>query len=254
MEKKLFIHHHIFKNAGTSLEKGLKGVFGNAMYFHDSGNAGGVITNDMMKSFVKDKVEQTNACVSSHQSCLPVSNINGYEVVEFILLRNPINRFLSMYYYHQRVSPSRAKLDFLANKLSFKDFMRWLADNTKTVSSNFQTNFCSRTHVNKRSITNTDLLIAKNNLLNAEGVGIVEQYDDSIAVFNHILKTHNISGTLKQYKENQSKQKIDTMTFIKEQLGVELFERIRELNALDLDLYNFAKTLLNKKLELFNKS
>jgi len=31
--KKLFIHHHIFKNAGTSLDRALKEIFGDAMYF-----------------------------------------------------------------------------------------------------------------------------------------------------------------------------------------------------------------------------
>ncbi len=247
MKKKLLVHHHIFKNAGTSLKKGLRGVFKDALYSYDSKKPGGVITNDMLISFVEDNINQTNGCISSHQSCLPVSGVKEYEVVEFILLRNPLSRFLSMYNYHKKISPSKAKLDFLANELSFKDFMIWLVENTKTVSSNFQTNFCSRTHINRREMTESDLMIAKNNLLNTEGVGIVERYNESITLFNNILKTHGISGKIKRYKENRSKQNVDTIAYIEKQLGADLFKQIKELNALDFRLYDFANILLDKK-------
>ncbi len=90
-------------------------------------------------------------------------------------------------------------------------------------------------------------MIAKNNLLNTEGVGIVERYNESITLFNNILKTHGISGKIKRYKENRSKQNVDTIAYIEKQLGADLFKQIKELNALDFRLYDFANILLDKK-------
>lgn len=247
MKKKLFIHHHIFKNAGTSLDRTLKEVFGDAMYFYDTNNKGGVVTNDMLFDFVKNNIEQETACLSSHQVCLSSHELKGLEIIKFVLLREPIRRFFSMYNYHKRISPTN-KLDYLAKEVTFKEFMKWIIKNSKVVSSNFQTNFCSKTITNKRTITHTDLLIAKENLTSSDGVGIVERYEESLTLFNKILEKHKVTGIIKKYQENKSKQLTDTIGYIEDQLGTELIRQLKNMNELDNELYIYANTLLDRKL------
>ncbi|MCF6341202.1 MAG: sulfotransferase family 2 domain-containing protein [Bacteroidales bacterium] len=247
MRKKLFLHHHIFKNAGTSLDRALKNIFGETMYFFDSEKPGGVINNKMLTDFVVQNVKQDVAALSSHQSCLSSSPIAGFEVISFVILRDPLQRFLSMYNYHKKTD-LKTKLDFLAKELSFRDFILWIIQNSRLVSSNFQTNFCSKTGPYPQNISTQELLVAKENLLRTAGVGIVERFDDSLVLFNRILNKHQIPGKLESYQENKSDRQVDTMGFIEEQLGAELIREIKGLNALDYELYAYGNSLMDKKL------
>ena len=246
MKKKLFLHHHIFKNAGTSLDRALKEIFGEAMYFYDSNKPGGVITKKMLSDFVKNNVKHNVAGLSSHQTCLSSARVAGFRVIGLIMLREPLQRFFSMYNYHKKTDP-KIKLDYLAKEISFRDFMKWIIKNSGLISSNFQTNFCSKTDAYPQNISIQELIIAKENLLRTEGVGIVERFDDSLILFSRLLNKHRIPGELEAYQENKSDQQVDALGFIEEQLGAKLIREIKELNALDYELYNYANKLLDKK-------
>lgn len=254
MNKILFLHHHIFKNAGTSLDRALRCVFGKSMYFYDTNEPGGVIDESMLADFIKTNISQEIACLSSHQSCIKLPKNTDYKQINFVILREPLRRFLSIYNYHKRIIPAKTKLDFLARELSFKDFMIWIIKKSPTISANFQTNFCSRTVTISRPISETDLMIAKENLLQSEGTGIVERYDESVTLFNSILEKYHIKKKLISYQENTSKQQTDTIAFINEELGMNLVNQIKEMNALDYKLYSYGHTLLDKKINNFKSN
>ncbi|NOR87725.1 MAG: hypothetical protein GQ527_08965 [Bacteroidales bacterium] len=251
MDKILFLHHHIFKNAGTSLDRALKDIFGNAMYFYDTNKPGGVIDESMLTDFINTNISQEIACLSSHQSCIKIPENTDFKQINFVILRDPLRRFLSIYNYHKRIIPDKTKLDFLAKESSFKDFMIWIINKSPSISANFQTNFCSRTLSIERNITKTDLMIAKENLLQSEGTGIVERYDESITLFNRILEKYHIKEKLISYQENTSKLQTDTIGFINEELGIDLVNQIKEMNAMDYELYNYTHSLLDKKMNDF---
>lgn len=250
MTKKLFIHYHIFKNAGTSLGRALQDTFKGDMYFFDSGKPGGVVTNSMLVDFVVSNIKNSPACLSSHQACLASSNVPGYQVIKFILLREPLRRFFSMYNYHKRITPSLTQFDLMASQLSFKDFMKWLIQNAKVVRSNFQTNYCSKIDSKVKNITISEYMMAVENLHNADAVGTVERYNESLTLFNKVLNANQMAGKLKSYLENSSNQQNDPMGYIHDQLGPELIGQIIELNEFDYKLYDYANSILDNKVHI----
>jgi len=188
--------------------------------------------------------------LSSHQTCLTTPLIPGFQIIKFVLLRDPLKRFFSLYNYHRRIELPKTVVDFKAKELSFNDFMKWLINNTKLVSSNFQTNFCSKTGSYADTITSNEFIIAKENLLRSEGVGVVERYTETLLLFNRVLQAENIQGEIINYHENKSEQKEDTLIYIEEHLGPELVQQIKDLNNFDYELYDCASTLLDEKLEM----
>ncbi|PIE56911.1 MAG: hypothetical protein CSA34_01020 [Desulfobulbus propionicus] len=250
MKKKIFIHHHIFKNAGTSIDKSFKEIFGDHMYFYDMNIPGGVVSNHMLIDFIYKKINGFPACISSHQTCLSVKGANNFKFIEFVMLRNPLRRFLSMYNYYKRIQLSGDKLENLAKEKTFREFVEYISNNSKVISSNFQTNFCSKTDSIRRKIVKDDLERAKDNLShNVKNIGVVERFNDSVKIFNQVLRENEINGEMIIYKENSSRDILDPIKYIKDSLGTSLYHKVKAQNVFDFELYNFANKLLDIRVE-----
>jgi Sulfotransferase family len=147
------------------------------------------------------------------------------------LLRDPVNRVISAYYYIKS-SPNN-KLYTKANRLSFEEFILSKDDNIRLPLWNHQTRFLSGKH-------HPDLEQAKRNLSKHYAVvGITEMYPHSVFLMKRALGWSDIDYT----KQNVTKRRPH-----KQQVPEELIRIIKQNNALDIQLYHFAKRLLIRRI------
>jgi hypothetical protein len=99
MIRKVIIHYHLFKNAGTSVDKLLKVNFPNRWVtreFPDGPRQGKIA---QVESWVRQ--EQDATAFSSHTAPLPPPTIDGLEVFPILFVRHPIDRIASVYAFER---------------------------------------------------------------------------------------------------------------------------------------------------------
>ena len=151
------------------------------------------------------------------------------------LLREPIARTLSFYYY-ARSHPDHYLYSSLAN--DHVDLKTLLKDRRSMTDEffNLQTRMIAGEELNDpKRLTNRGIVqAAKENLRNHFVVGLTEEFDASLR-----LMSRRFGWKVKSYvKKNVTdrKDRIDTV-------DAETLALLREANALDIELYQFAREL-----------
>jgi len=152
-----------------------------------------------------------------------------------VFLRNPIDRFISTYYYFKEFGNDTLvkKLDLI----SYLDFCQNLQCYPFTMFNN-QTVYL--TGVMDYSIPEKDLLeMAKENLSKMDFVGIYEFFSDSIDLLLYDCKwTPAQEIPYDNISDNRPKL---------HELDNKLLDRIGELNKTDMELYEYGVDLFNQK-------
>ena len=200
------VHHHIFKNAGTSFNHALKLAFGERFSEYDL-PGGQVVTAEQLAGYIREHIE--TRAISGHHIALSTvpgvddqtvnrqntdgqkvnnQNANGqsaqepnYQTISSVLIRNPLARVSSIYKF-ERQQDAQTEGARMAKRLSFKDFVAWRLETAPSVFCNYQPLYCSRTNnlQGRYSPTRKDLEVAIANLDRCFAVGTVERYDDFI--------------------------------------------------------------------------
>lgn len=146
------------------------------------------------------------------------------------ILRDPIERVISAYYYIRRSKPH--KLHDLLNKITLNKFVT--NRNFHHQTFNMQTRMLTGN-------SGTDLEIAKKNLKNYFSiVGITERYDETL----YVMK--------KKYGwkiDNYRKRNVTLNRPSVKKIPKETIEIIKKKNQNDIELYQFANKLLNNQLQ-----
>lgn len=155
----------------------------------------------------------------------PFGNLDSaVEEVKYItLLREPVSRYLSHYQFW---------VERMNNPLTFEEFL-----NDETVQ-NFQT---------KKIAGKDDLELAKKYLDDFFLVGVIEQFDAFLKVFQKKMSPVAIDI-------NYEKKNIGSKRIVKEiSSNFDLYEgRIKENNALDFALYSYAKGLFANEVATYS--
>jgi len=254
MERVILVHHHIFKNAGTSFNYALKSYFGERFFEFDLPGSK-VVTEDILDKFI---VEHPNASVvSSHHACMPTPSGKDYRTVSSVLLRRPLARVRSIYEF-ERKQQAQTPGAIHAKELSFKKYVLWRLEKSPAVFANYQTHYCSRTGNQgpQYGSTEEDLKVATQNLRNCFLVGVVEQYEDSLALVQHKLCDLYPGVTLKSACLNTTSKAAESYESLRislvKDLGDDLVRRLEEVNQLDERLYKLAYKILSQQLSAYN--
>ncbi|MCG3141451.1 MAG: hypothetical protein HDKAJFGB_02736 [Anaerolineae bacterium] len=161
----------------------------------------------------------------------------------FTMLRDPIERVISDYYYVRRTPIHPFHQTIIANNLSLDAYIR--SGMSKVASDNGQTRFVGggpkgASHIPFGKLTRDILECAKENLSKkCAAVGLVEQFDESM-----LLAQHTFGWTTPWYqKKNVTKNRI-----MADALDAATLNLIRENNQLDMELHAFAKQLFVQQL------
>ena len=92
------LHYHLFKNAGTSVDRILQDNFANTWVTEEFPASGGNNT-DRVEAWIADTPDAV--AFSSHTMMGPLPAVPGVRVIPVMLLRDPVARIRSAYRFER---------------------------------------------------------------------------------------------------------------------------------------------------------
>ncbi len=241
-QRKVILHYHIFKNAGTSIDRMLEESYGDRWLNFDKPEGGAKISPLEMEEFILGHPDAV--AFSSHQVVPPLPS-RQLQVFPIIVLRHPVDRAYSAYLFEWKKQQGTSR--------PVGTFAGYIADKFRVPRQNaiedFQAYHLANRNYRSRavslSLAEEDILRNARRLLAEIGYfGIVDRYAESLRWFKKVLGPHFPELKFKEHRENVLQ---DTNLPIAEKV-----ERIYDLlddrsytalvmrNQLDLRLYEYA--------------
>jgi hypothetical protein len=227
MNENNLIFIHIPKTAGSTLNKIIKSQFPNKSIFKVDGFKEGKSIEELKKL---DKKERNKIrCVMGHMS-FGVHKYLPRPSNYITVLRNPVDRLISLYYFILRQTEHPLHESIVSNNLSLEDFVN--SDLTSLGIHNVQTRMLAGNKVE----TSSQLNLAKKNLQKSfTAVGLTEKFDRSLELFSEKL-----GWQVDEYRSMNVTQNRPQRADISQQI----IQLIEEKNSFDMELYEFADRLL----------
>jgi hypothetical protein len=253
--RQVIVHYHIFKNAGSTFDSMLEKTFGKLWINHDKEHPAAHITSAELGAFLRSRPELL--AVSSHHAVLPLPEVPGVEVIPALFLRHPLDRVRSVYDFERRqgqLSGPVTKGAEHAARMSFAEYLRWRLDSSRNgVVHNFQTGrMIFDRRLNRRTLKDTDFDLAWERLQVLPFFGLVERFDDSIAMLGALLGQRGISFGTNYVPRNQSKREAsleDRVLGMRAELGEPMWSELLERNARDMQLYERAEREFEARMQ-----
>lgn len=241
-QRSVIVHYHLFKNAGTSIERLLQQSLGNEWRSWDKPEAGAKISGSELQSWLE--AHPHVRAVSSHQFVPPFPR-GDFRIIPLVFLREPLSRVRSAWRFEWQKQlglsePKGSLSQYIEDKFKQKN---------TSVIANFQVSRLSNTHyedVRQRlQRYNPELLPAACRLVDSlPFVGLVERFGESLQLLARLVQQDFPDMTIREHRENVTddssktlEQRIDEL---RREIGNDLFDELCLRNALDLQLYNYA--------------
>ena len=231
----MLIYPHIPKTAGTTMQSILEQNYNSGFYrVHSRGDH---------QTWLREprSVRNATTCLQGHFTYGIHKYITRpYQYITF--LRDPIERIISFYYYVQDKSNHRLSKLFNKTELATIIRKRWYA-----ATNNDMTRFIAgrkdigvNPYPVKRMFPD-DLVLAKKHLNQFAAIGFVETFNKDLQTFAVQFGWKNI-----QYKSELVHPSRPT----KSDLSPGVIELIKKHNKQDLELYDYARELVGKRVAL----
>jgi len=247
----VFLHYHIFKNAGTSVDSILRECFGEAFMSVD-GPVPEFFINQTEVAVMTRNRAQVKA-LSSHQIRLPVPQERRIAYLPIIFLRRPELRMKSMWRF-QRSRNDSHPATLLAQQLEFPEWIEFnLRERRKASMLNQQALLCSFQYDQRTPVNHPDILArAIRNVRALPFVGIVEEFEASMKIYQRLYRSLVPEFEIDQLPQlnrssNEDLPMQEQTASIEKELGSSLFAELSECMHLDLDLYQFCLDALRSR-------
>ncbi|HSI58882.1 MAG TPA: hypothetical protein VLA16_15090 [Ideonella sp.] len=233
--RRVFVHYHLFKNAGTSLDRWLRVQFGDGWHAHEGDRS--LWPADHVMSYLRLNPEVK--LLSSHTALLAPSGwvaAADLEIMPIVFLRHPIDRARSVYEFelHQQADTEGASQ---AKALSIRAYFEWrLSRSGDRTVRNFQSH-----RLRFAGMAGADeLALALDALQRLPFVGLVESFEASLQRLARLLPAQafvppppaRLNRT--QVAGSDLPQRLAEL---RSALGDALFARLVEANRSDLLLH-----------------
>jgi Sulfotransferase family len=188
MMRNVILHHHIFKNAGSTFDFTLEmqlGLDAGFATIHGPGDIN-TVTAEQLVDFL-DSHPQVVALSSHHMHCLNYQQLIGQRPYRFInaaLVRKPLQRILSIYKFFRR-NVSDDPLALAAKELNFADFIGLLLERHPNYVNSPQVNQFVNHGFYCRPVDSADLEQACRYYTSFGLCGTVERYDHAMVAFEY---------------------------------------------------------------------
>lgn len=246
MLRRVLIHYHIFKNAGTSIDRSLSDFFGDSWTQLEGSNPHDVIDSKRLLRYLECN---TNIkAVSSHLARPPLPFEGSLPIV---MIREPLARAISVFNFLKR---DKSQPSSYAACGSFNEFLAWAlgGHSGSVVIRNYQVIHLSSASFHSDGVlqanaTNKNFIEAKR-LLQEWGIfGIVEMYKESVMLFEKIYGKEVPGLKLGIYRENESAKNGDEIA-----IDHDLLYEFKKANYFDFKLYEFARNKFMENINIFN--
>lgn len=248
MERYIIVHVHIFKNAGSTFDSILEKNFGKDFLDHRDDKAMVNFGIEHLRYLINEN--RTLKAISSHHIHFNPKDLEtvNLKIIPVYFLRHPIERVLSVYKFEQKqdsITPGAIH----AKKFNLNDYILWrMRDDVGKTIRNANTRYCAGRGkdvlVDEKSFE-----MAKRNLQNTPCVGLVDRFDESIALFkkklseiypfmNFLYERQNIGQEINKTIE----ERLDE---IKKQLEEDTWNILHRENHFDILLDIYTRELIN---------
>jgi cyclopropane fatty-acyl-phospholipid synthase-like methyltransferase len=234
---------HIGKTGGTTFNGVLSSIFGDSFHFCDDPSIEGIAR--ALESFDciefhtllrrGDWVHMHGELAAQHRWEL----IDGADI--FTMFREPVDQAISLYFhlieFRERVEPTCK-----ANGVAFPESLEQFAESPWYFNNQLAFLVGKNQMTSKKLVGPKDLDYAKDILLNLQvHAGLTERYADALHVFETVTGRRIPGRSVECRNQNSKRPSLDAIPF-------DLKERIRRQSALDIELYEFGRGLLEKDL------
>ncbi|MBY6212241.1 sulfotransferase family 2 domain-containing protein [Microbulbifer agarilyticus] len=241
--RKLIVHYHLFKNAGSSIDKLLEDSFGESWKGFDRTSSASKILPACLDDFIQRNPELV--AISSHQALPPLPNSQEYEIFPLLFVRHPIDRAKSAYLFEWQ-----KQLGLDQPKGTFREYVtEKLQPGEGGAISDFHVYHLSNLAVDGQKPMHDPepearLQRAKEFLESLAFFGIVEQFQESLVRAHFYLKYHFpelkvVNRTLNS-TQGRGRSLESKLIGIRSELGAEIYSLLEERNRLDLSFYQYA--------------
>lgn len=240
MKRSVLIFLHIPKTAGSSLGHAIHRQYEHSSIFFINGNN----PEHSIEKFVSLPDDQRSRflCISGH---IPFG-LHEYiprNVVYSTILRDPVDRILSLYHHVLRETSHYMYETVISKKMGLLDFVgsglsRELCnDQTRMISGIGEWNQkTDRTMVDETAFQKA----MKNIEIFFPVVGLTEMFDESLLLMQDVYSWNNVFYTNRRvFDDGSEKKPVDAF----------VLKVIRERNQYDLMLYDYARDRLQKQID-----
>lgn len=241
--REILLHYHLFKNAGTSIEKLLRDSLGAAWASWDKPEPGAKISGAQMQSWLE--AHPKIKAVSSHQ-LVPPSPVGDFKITPIVFLREPLSRVRSAWLFEWQ---KQLGLNEPKGSLTAYIEEKFKQQNTSVIA-NFQVSRLSNTNYDdvKQRLHryNHELLPAACRFIDSlPFVGLVDRFSDSLMLMETALDKRFPELVVREHRENVTESASSTverkLDRLHRDIGNDLFDELCVRNCLDLQLYRYAE-------------
>lgn len=239
-KRPLVVHYHIFKNAGTSVDRMLKANFGDAWVEQEFTSPLRQRQEDV-RAFLAEHPELKG--FSSHTAMLPEPVLPDRQIIPVLFVRHPLLRLRSAYDFERKqIADTRGAA--LAKANDFGGYVEALLDDPRLRQArNFQA-FCFAAGTPGSAAD--ELERASATLERLPFVGLVEAYEASIARLAAVVTPFMPEFKPMILHENATaagdRTSTDRLAALQDELGPALYERLVGENLLDLELFERVRS------------
>lgn len=250
----IILHHHIFRNAGTVIERILDKNFPDAFAVLNSHNHDHTITHSDLLLFLRE--HQEVRAVSSYQVRPPGPEVLDFVFFDVILLRHPLDRICVMFDGYQRDNSAEA-LATLARTSDLETFAEQLMSRYPHLVNDAQVNYLANGGRYFRPPNASDLQEAVQIMKHAALPGLTHLFDLSLATAEYYFfpafpsidfsyVTANPSAPATSYKSR--------LDHLRAGCKPSTYERLVAMNHLDLELIQAVEEEVYRRSQLIPNS
>jgi Sulfotransferase family len=158
-------------------------------------------------------------------------------------LREPVVRFISNFSMRQRVSDPLHGLQSTLQSLTLEEFLE--RKDLMNVFANRATQLIGGTTIDQNGSEVLNLDLAKKRLAEMDFVGIVEHYNDSLALFCYIFDFPPVQGG-RVMNVSPDREK-------RSEISQAILKKVAETEWADIELYKFGRELFENQLARMNQ-
>lgn len=247
MSRTVLLHHHVFKNAGSTVDAILARNFGDRAVTYDKAIEAGkhLLSPDEVKVVLDS--HPGAVCLSSHQFQVQRFFFWDIEVLDLALMRHPLDRLRSIHQFYNKSLQLKTPFALCAQATSLGGFFRQLAEGAfAQAATDFQTWIFGANMLGRYQRPTPEVLAkAKERFFSLHCPGVVEHFDESMALAEHVV-TGRIGPADFSYRVVNRTSAVGStlesrLSGLRDEVGPAVFDALAGMNRLDLELWEFAR-------------
>jgi hypothetical protein len=247
----IILHYHVFKNGGVVIDRCLDKNFGDGLAHINGQDPNSTISNAELLQFLR--AHQDVNAVSSYHLRPPRPEVDDFVFLDVVFLRHPLDRICVIFEDYRRVNNPADLLADLAKTKGLGSFVEQLLVAYPHFINNAQVNYLANGGRYFRPPKKSDLCVAVQRIEQAALPGLAHLFEISLATAEYFFHPAFPNIELSYVTPNPlssgtaCQQRLDCL---KKLCASATYDRLVEMNQLDLELVRLAQQEVNRRFRL----